>query len=380
MFLFQKGFHEFVDNNDLERGNKMKKSRYRSSKGQKFTARIITFTIIMVIVSIIIPGTMLQYHASKSSKMKVRAISGKGKFVDHTFPVDAYFPKNIEDRLKNVIIGVPVFDLDAGDIPLFWNVPNSGAVIQSQLTGCLHLILAAQKGGIGDQEEILKINAIDGHEYVNVDLSVASGIERASDLGLTSSGLGDVFVTNHLHFASAKLFNETHHGVMFTMIRHPIEQSIETYMKYALQVKEESGSDLTVEQYFDSRPQEQNWLVRYLNNIRFENVTEEHLNTAREILLRKCIIGLYDKIEESMARFQVIFGWGVPPDQENAYHVCAQGMEHAAKSRESMMSSFFEDTTEGSKIWNFFDERTKLDQELYLFAQQVYDKQKALFE
>lgn len=380
-FLFQRGFYEGVDNNDLEKGTKKRKIKYRYSNGQKFATQIITITTIMLVVSIIMPGAWLKYQATVSpKKSKGKAMSGRGQLVNHTFPVDTFFPKNVENRLRNILIGVPIFNLDDGDIPLFWNIPSSGSVIQSILTGCFHFILAAQKGAIDVHEETLKITSVDGHQYVNVDLSVASGIERASDLNLASSGLADVFVTNHLHFASAKLFNESHHGVMFAMIRHPIEQSIATYMKYAIEIKEATGEELTVEQYFESRPHEQNWLVKYLNNNRFEEVTEEHLITAREILLRKCIIGLYDRIEESMTRFQKVFGWVVPPDQENSLQVCTQGMIQSADARESMMSNIFKDTTEGSEIWNFFDEKTKFDQELYLFALQLYNEQKLIFE
>lgn len=231
------------------------------------------------------------------------------------------------------------------------------------------------------QLQALKITTVDGHQYVNVDLSIAPGIERASSMGLASSGLADVLVTGHLHYASTLLLDEFHHGVMFALIRHPVEQSISTYRIYALRGKEQGGFEITVEQYYNDRPHEQNWLVRYLTNFRYGEVTDEHLELAREVLRRKCVIGLYERIEESMQRFESMFGWNVDPARISQFETCQSDMIEAAEDRDSNMSSELGDVgQEGDAVWNFFLEKNSYDMNLYEYAKSLYEEQASLYE
>lgn len=382
-FFIQKGLYEEVKSeDDVEEDGKggTKTRKIRFTRGQQFAAKVIKITFGLAVISIIIPG-IIEILFRHSYRTRGKMILGNKGAVNHTFAETRYFPKNLDEKLNDVQIGIPTYDSLKGDVALLWNIPNSGSLVQSIMTGCYHLILAAHKGGAAGIDKALKITTVDGHQYVNVDLSIAPGIERASSMGLASSGLADVLVTGHLHYASTLLLDEFHHGVMFALIRHPVEQSISTYRIYALRGKEQGGFEITVEQYYNDRPHEQNWLVRYLTNFRYGEVTDEHLELAREVLRRKCVIGLYERIEESMQRFESMFGWNVDPARISQFETCQSDMIEAAEDRDSSMSSELGDVgQEGDAVWNFFLEKNSYDMNLYEYAKSLYEEQASLYE
>jgi hypothetical protein len=64
----------------------------------------------------------------------------------------------------------------------------------------------------------------DGRPRVNVDLSHASGIERAASLGLATSNFANVFVSPHLYDVTHLLLDEKiHRGRAFILIQNPFQ-------------------------------------------------------------------------------------------------------------------------------------------------------------
>lgn len=54
-----------------------------------------------------------------------------------------------------------------------------------------------------------------------------------------------------------------------------------------------------------------NWVTRYLVRNLKGVITEKDLNFAKEILETKCLIGMIDKMEESMDRIIIYYGLDV---------------------------------------------------------------------
>lgn len=60
-----------------------------------------------------------------------------------------------------------------------------------------------------------------------------------------------------------------------------------------------------------------NPLTRSLSGAKRAALQESDLEVAKEILKRKFIIGLYDNMHESMARFELYFGWHLDADSRS---------------------------------------------------------------
>jgi hypothetical protein len=68
-------------------------------------------------------------------------------------------------------------------------------------------------------------------------------------------------------------------------------------------------ADMTLKQYAQSKLAESNWMTRALSNAGTRNVTEEHLKAAMDIIRRKFLVGLLNRKDESMERYEKYFEW-----------------------------------------------------------------------
>ena len=157
-FFIRKGFYEEVkvedDVIDDEKGGGTSKTRkIRLTRGQQFAAKVIKITFGLAIISIIIPG-IVDIISRRSNRSQGKMLSGNKGAVNHTFAETRYFPKNLDEKLNDVQIGIPTYDSLKGDVALLWNIPNSGSLVQSIMTGCYHLILAAHKGGAAGLDKV----------------------------------------------------------------------------------------------------------------------------------------------------------------------------------------------------------------------------------
>ena len=171
--------------------------------------------------------------------------------------------------------------------------------------------------------------SVHGHEYVSVNLAHANGISHASDLGLATSGLADVIVSPHLHYATKLIFDEEHKGRAFTILRHPIERALSRYHATQLHSTDDKVKTMSIEEYVKSEYVETNWLTRFLVNRRQDGIIGyEQVALAKEVLRRKFLIGLYDHFEESIYRFEAFFGWRItsPPGRAGAAKICHENL------------------------------------------------------
>ncbi len=94
---------------------------------------------------------------------------------------------------------------------------------------------------------------------------------------------------------------------------------------------------MTLEEYIDSEFVESNWLIRFLVNRRQDGVLGyEQVAVAKELLRRKFLIGLYNNLEESIARIEVFFAWTVvsPPGRAEGAKLCHDEMINNARQRD----------------------------------------------
>mmetsp|Transcript_2351 Transcript_2351/g.3288 ORF Transcript_2351/g.3288 Transcript_2351/m.3288 type:complete len:455 (+) Transcript_2351:237-1601(+) len=284
--------------------------------------------------------------------------------------IDLFVPA-LSNKLKN--LKATPFDSSRGEIPIFWNVPSTGAVVQSVMTSCLKLVLASNH--LSSDNEVLMVHNINGNLYVNVDLSVAPGIERAADLDLSKSGLADVYVTPHLNYVTNLLLGKKHGGRLFTVLRHPVDRAVNSYHTFM----SETNTTLPFLEYAANYA-DSDWLTRFLSNERFAPISAGHLEVAKTILSQKCLIGIYSKLEESLERFETYFGWKVSgpraPSSELCHETAIQNSHHRDSS--AAMSIMNVNLTLGSPAYDLLIERNKYDLELYWYAYELFIEQKDL--
>ncbi len=216
-------------------------------------------------------------------------------------------------------------------------------------------------------------------KFINVDVYTKEGIEKAKELGLASSGLVDV-VSSRLVMEASTLFTPDHPGLLFTLFRHPIHRAVSTFHYVQDTVwrrKKNDLADITIEEYFKSGSGENNFLTRYLTG-RINNVlTEQDLNVAKEILRRKCVVGLLEDKVESMRRFDTIFGWKISSSTTSP--------EKNIDCREQLlqwgwsMHHEHDLVEEGSDVWNLILKLNEFDLQLYGYAKVLFQDQRRLF-
>lgn len=270
--------------------------------------------------------------------------------------------------------------LAATDTPIFFHIPRAGTSIKSILSGCLGLIMATDAGTRNghDRDRTARVVSMPkGGRYVNVDTTTLPGLQRAAGMGLAQSQLADVIVTPHIYTAVTTLFDQGHRARMFTTIRHPIERAVSMY--YYLSVADWEPTydpDLTfvnVEMYARSDRVENNWMLRFLTGEMTGDLTERHLDVAKELLRTYCLVGLMEEKAESIRRFESYLGFAYRGpegrDCRDKYLHWDYGNKHEHPTVE-----------EGSTAWKLLYRNNELDMKLYEYALEVFQEQGKLFQ
>ena len=267
------------------------------------------------------------------------------------------------------------------DLAYYWHIPRSaGASMNDILGGCLKLTIASDAGGRQDhdKDEMLKeVEFPSKIKYVNVDTSNGPGIQRAKSLGLAESGMADVFITSLL-YDGASVFDENHRARLFTMFRHPVHRAVSLFhfIQDTVWRRQETFdkvlSKITIDEYYKGGMGESNWMTRFLSNEHTSEIDEGHLEVAKAIIRRKCLVGLMDEKSDSLARFEAYFGWKLRSEAERECHDKKLNWAWPLKHRH-------DDVEEGSDLWNLIAEHNKYDVLLYEFAEQLYREQGKMF-
>lgn len=204
------------------------------------------------------------------------------------------------------------------------------------------------------------------------DLSKRGGIRTAAELGLFDSGLADVISSKRMLFAAAELFDESHQGRAFALLRHPVDQAIQSYNNF-LQTESNSGESLTLQQFVSSPFMKSNWLTETLSTLTevVEPIDGNHLSYAKEMLRRKFIVGLNDELEQSMRLFVNYFRWYENTDQNCASKEIAGHYNMDESFYKKVLETRY-DVEVGSNIYEAIVAKNQHDIELYWYAYDLH--------
>lgn len=266
---------------------------------------------------------------------------------------------------------------DGIDIPVFWRVPRSASgTVEAILSFCYRIVLANADHS-DDKEDLSVITVGAGADYVNVDLSRPTGIARAAALGLGAFPMRFVLSTPFLFETAAVFRNVTATGRCFTLLRHPIHRMFSLYHHY--QINESSNPNtaryrgMSIDT-FAEEVAENNWMVRFLANKRAGSLTWHDLELAKQILEQKCLVGLLEKAEESMKRYERLFQWNEEVSNSNEKDKCVcRALTNGNKQNEHP-------TYKGTAAWETLRKKNEYDCLLYEFAEKLYLQQSPLYE
>lgn len=281
----------------------------------------------------------------------------------------------------NLLADVSNVPVNATDLPFFFHIPRSGGSTVKDILGrCYGFTQASDLGGRKQGSfraaSLEVMHADDGAAYINVDTSTAEGIRKAKRVGLVESGVANVIASPHF-YPAASLFNADQEGRCFTMIRHPIERAVSMF-HYLAVAKWEATYDpslayISIEMYARSKRLEHNWMVRFLSNELERDLTDDHLRIAKEVLSKKCLVGLLNHKEESFQRFEQYFGWA--PKNKDESDCRDRLMQWGWSNKHSHPQ-----VEEGSVAWDLLYMKNSFDMKLYHYAVILFNEQTRLFE
>ena len=124
-------------------------------------------------------------------------------------------------------------------------------------------------------------------------------------------------------------------------------------------------SELTIDEYFESGLVENNWMTRFLINEPTKGeLTKADLTLAKEILRRKCLVGLLNEKGESFSRFERFFGFPLKTDVQKECQEKKLQWAWAQKHRH-------DEVEENTPLWDLILSHNVYDMELYRYASEV---------
>ncbi len=271
------------------------------------------------------------------------------------------------------------------DVPLFWNIPLTGAMFVDEILGrCYKLVQAADDASIltgHEKDGILHVITVEPNskKYVNVNMGSISGIKHAKDLHLASSGTVEVIRTPYYIYEADFLFEKTpNYGKCFTMMREPVERSIDVFYKLQESSTNVVFQNMTINEYVRSSYCEDNWMVRVLSNEMEGELKKEHLDLAKHILGRKFIIGITEDFEESVRRFAKYFHWDDEVSNDDLLKCQNEELEVSRNVKEGGIYPISKRTAtvkHGDEVYKMLETKNSMDIQLYNYAKSLYKTQ-----
>jgi len=284
----------------------------------------------------------------------------------------------IPSALENLGDVSDIYTRDNKEVPFFWNVFKSGeSIIKNLYSDCYGLVETAGNGILeGHQNdtnlEVVALQILNGWKFVNVDTITPSGIDRAAKFDTAKSGLVDIIVSPLPYEAVPKLFDSEHKGRFFTIFRDPVERVVSTF-NYLKKVNyNQELAFMTLEEYAFSDLAESNFITRSLINKMEEDLVEKDFETAREILKRKCLVGLINQIEESVRRFDSYFGFR-NVDKEISKD-CVEGYLNRGSNKNIHL-----DLPVHTSMYKELVRKNSMDIKLHKYAVELFQEQASMF-
>lgn len=267
------------------------------------------------------------------------------------------------------------------DVPVFWHVPKAGGSTIKDIVGACHGRTITNENGVlyGHDEdtelEVITINGQGDTRFVNVDTTTVEGIQRAKQMGLGSSSLAELIITPYI-FETGELFSEgPQKGRLFATFREPISRAVSMfkYLQYAdwEPTYNPEFKSWSLEQYARSEQIENNWMTRHLSNELTGELTSAHLQVALDVLRRKFLVGLVNRMDESMERFEAYFGWRYimnPTAQETCRESLFTIGTNANRNKIKVPS-------ESDIVYDLIARQNVFDIELYKYIEMLFEEQ-----
>jgi len=284
-------------------------------------------------------------------------------------PIPAVYV-NLEDvnedfRQQNNLTDLPVIEgLVQEHVPFFWHIPRTGGTTILQAFGkCLGRTLASSTLSIPyssqstpsfenifhDTSNLVKVLRYEDSKYVNVNLNATDGMFRAKHMEILEQKdehgrtLVDIVASPSIYEMSKILFATPEHlsasnpkltpkGQLFSMFRHPVEREISYFYNLKnlhppiqMQSDEEDLSLYELSDWIKSPFFVDNVMVRSIINNFSDSyeVSVQDFLAAKEVLRRKCLIGLLEEKASSWKRMREYYGWDL--------HSSSYGMQDSAR-------------------------------------------------
>lgn len=198
---------------------------------------------------------------------------------------------------------------------------------------------------------------------MNVDSTTAAGLQRAKDLGLVKSTLADSMFTP-LITQAATIFTPENKGRFFSIFRHPIVRAMGVY--HAAKSTDPVVASMTLAEFAQFRLPNNEMVRTLASKGPSDDLTDDDLYLAMEIVRRKCVVGLVDRMEESMVRFHGYFGW---------YALMVDGVSQCQSTLLAPANAQVPLPAEGTEAYTFMMAQNRLDLRLYDYILYLYDVQ-----
>ena len=185
--------------------------------------------------------------------------------------------------------------------------------------------------------------------------------------------------TADLYEANDK-FSHKMMGRLFALFRHPVHRALEHYQG----IVDKEGQQLSLMDYASSDQVQANWMTRRLiSDEAGDNeedsldedtpLTDDDLEVALHVLRSKFVVGLHEKLPESLSRFQEWFHWDI--EQECTVELEEDITMPIATSIAKLVTGHDKD----SKELQLLAEANKYDIILYEEAKKMFDSQASWF-
>ena len=130
---------------------------------------------------------------------------------------------------------------------------------------------------------------------------------------------------------------------------------------------------VAIEEYYRGGQVENNWMVRFLTDQPTKGELDaDDLDLAKEVLRRKCLVGLLGEKGESFARFERYFGWELGSDEDRECHEKKVQWAWPLKHKH-------DEVEEGTELYDLILGHNLLDVRLYEYARVLFEEQRRMF-
>ena len=262
--------------------------------------------------------------------------------------------------------------------PFFWNIKLTGEKIITDIFGKCYQLTRACEFGLQQpifNEFSLEVFKQDGMRFVNVDTASVDGLERAKKLKLSKSHLADVIESRALPgIATKHLFSPRSKGRMFVLFRNPVDRAVDMYYYLADASWDPNYNPklkkMDLIEYAQSKYIENNYVTRSLVGKFDEELSEDDMATAKQIVTTKCLVGLYENLDGSIQRFARYFGWSSFDTSKEK----SVGIKRCRRAHVEAGDTFlnFPPVKKGSVEYDLILEHNRFDMELYEFITLIY--------